>query len=166
MLLNEFSFPFNLIYSAITPSICNLIIITLLCELLLNIFFSRRAEYLGLFQMEELNNGQGGAIKKIDLNGKSILSNKEAQDDPIDIQRREKVKEAMLHAWKSYETYAWGQDELQVCWIPVYIINLIPMSNDNLMVVFPCEHVLHQYFLLQSYKSVFFPCSSYQRKRN
>ncbi|KAJ1429223.1 Six-hairpin glycosidase-like superfamily [Sesbania bispinosa] len=27
--------------------------------------------------------------------------------------RREKVKEAMLHAWGSYEKYAWGQDELQ-----------------------------------------------------
>lgn len=35
-------------------------------------------------------------------------------DDPLDIQRREKVKEAMLHAWSSYEKYAWGQDELQV----------------------------------------------------
>lgn len=35
-------------------------------------------------------------------------------DDPIDIQRREKVKEAMIHAWSSYEKYAWGQDELQV----------------------------------------------------
>lgn len=35
-------------------------------------------------------------------------------DDPVDIQRREKVKEAMIHAWSSYEKYAWGQDELQV----------------------------------------------------
>ncbi|KAK6911104.1 Glycoside hydrolase family 47 [Dillenia turbinata] len=34
-------------------------------------------------------------------------------DDPIDVQRREKVKEAMVHAWSSYEKYAWGQDELQ-----------------------------------------------------
>ncbi|XP_058113621.1 mannosyl-oligosaccharide 1,2-alpha-mannosidase MNS1-like isoform X5 [Magnolia sinica] len=34
-------------------------------------------------------------------------------DDPIDIERRDKVKEAMLHAWTSYERYAWGQDELQ-----------------------------------------------------
>ncbi|KAH7671697.1 Glycoside hydrolase family 47 protein [Dioscorea alata] len=33
--------------------------------------------------------------------------------DPIDKERREKVKEAMLHAWNSYEKYAWGQDELQ-----------------------------------------------------
>jgi hypothetical protein len=32
------------------------------------------------------------------------LSKKEVvPDDPIDIQRREKVKEAMLHAWSSYE---------------------------------------------------------------
>lgn len=37
--------------------------------------------------------------------------------DPIDKERREKVKEAMLHAWNSYEKYAWGQDELQVCYI-------------------------------------------------
>ncbi|KAJ4962716.1 hypothetical protein NE237_022655 [Protea cynaroides] len=36
-----------------------------------------------------------------------------AEDDPLDVQRREKVKEAMLHAWTSYEKYAWGQDELQ-----------------------------------------------------
>ncbi|MQL68163.1 hypothetical protein Taro_000383 [Colocasia esculenta] len=34
-------------------------------------------------------------------------------DDPIDVERREKVKEAMLHAWNSYVKYAWGQDELQ-----------------------------------------------------
>nr|CAD1823176.1 unnamed protein product [Ananas comosus var. bracteatus] len=33
--------------------------------------------------------------------------------DSINNERREKVKEAMLHAWNSYEKYAWGQDELQ-----------------------------------------------------
>ncbi|KAL8235231.1 hypothetical protein R6Q59_021331 [Mikania micrantha] len=33
--------------------------------------------------------------------------------DPIEAQRREKVKDAMLHAWTSYENYAWGHDELQ-----------------------------------------------------
>lgn len=36
--------------------------------------------------------------------------------DSINNERREKVKEAMLHAWNSYEKYAWGQDELQVCY--------------------------------------------------
>lgn len=35
-------------------------------------------------------------------------------DDPVDAQRREKVKDAMRHAWSSYEKYAWGHDELQV----------------------------------------------------
>ncbi|MQM03728.1 hypothetical protein Taro_036506 [Colocasia esculenta] len=52
--------------------------------------------------------------------GESILekldpsSNKNAvHDDPIDVERREKVKEATLHAWNSYVKYAWGQDELQ-----------------------------------------------------
>ncbi|OMO65520.1 Glycoside hydrolase, family 47 [Corchorus olitorius] len=37
----------------------------------------------------------------------------QVQDDPIEKERREKVKEAMIHAWSSYEKYAWGNDELQ-----------------------------------------------------
>jgi mannosyl-oligosaccharide alpha-1,2-mannosidase len=37
-----------------------------------------------------------------------------AEFDPINTERREKVKEAMLHAWNSYVKYAWGMDELQV----------------------------------------------------
>uniref|UniRef100_A0A1D1XN11 alpha-1,2-Mannosidase n=1 Tax=Anthurium amnicola TaxID=1678845 RepID=A0A1D1XN11_9ARAE len=41
-------------------------------------------------------------------------SNKNAfHDEPLNVERREKVKEAMLHAWNSYVKYAWGQDELQ-----------------------------------------------------
>ncbi|KAI4344474.1 hypothetical protein L6164_011696 [Bauhinia variegata] len=43
---------------------------------------------------------------------KSTLSNS-IQDDPCNEERRAKVKNAMLHAWTSYEKYAWGQDELQ-----------------------------------------------------
>ena len=38
----------------------------------------------------------------------------ETSHEPIEIQQREKVKEAMIHAWSSYEKYAWSQDELQV----------------------------------------------------
>lgn len=38
---------------------------------------------------------------------------KDDDDDPVSVERREKVKEAMLHAWTSYEKYAWGHDELQ-----------------------------------------------------
>ncbi|XP_014508082.2 mannosyl-oligosaccharide 1,2-alpha-mannosidase MNS1 isoform X2 [Vigna radiata var. radiata] len=34
-------------------------------------------------------------------------------EDPISKQRRDKIKDAMLHAWTSYETYAWGKDELK-----------------------------------------------------
>ncbi|GMI89877.1 ALPHA-MANNOSIDASE IB, alpha-mannosidase 1 [Hibiscus trionum] len=41
------------------------------------------------------------------------LKSKAVPEDPIEIQRREKVKEAMIHAWSSYEKYAWGNDELQ-----------------------------------------------------
>ena len=43
------------------------------------------------------------------------LKSKAVPTDPIEMQRREKVKEAMIHAWSSYEKYAWGNDELQVC---------------------------------------------------
>lgn len=51
---------------------------------------------------------------KIGRGTKSEYSRKEVVlDDPLDVERRQKVKEAMLHAWSSYEKYAWGQDELQ-----------------------------------------------------
>ena len=53
---------------------------------------------------------------------KNEQSRKEvALDDPLDVERRQKVKEAMLHAWTSYEKYAWGQDELQVILDEIYI---------------------------------------------
>lgn len=52
------------------------------------------------------------------MNGIAARVHEEAKeeevDDPIDAERREKVKEAAIHAWNSYEKYAWGQDELQV----------------------------------------------------
>jgi hypothetical protein len=35
-------------------------------------------------------------------------------DDAVNVERRNKVKAAMVHAWSSYEKYAWGFDELQV----------------------------------------------------
>ncbi|KAM1716987.1 hypothetical protein ACFX11_024882 [Malus domestica] len=61
--------------------------------------------------VEDSQNVQGDATKKVMLKGRG--GEKEVVLDPIDIQRREKVKEAMIHAWSSYEKYAWGQDELQ-----------------------------------------------------
>uniref|UniRef100_A0A0D9W944 alpha-1,2-Mannosidase n=1 Tax=Leersia perrieri TaxID=77586 RepID=A0A0D9W944_9ORYZ len=42
-----------------------------------------------------------------------ISREKLVEIDPINNQRREKVKEAMVHAWNSYVKYAWGMDELQ-----------------------------------------------------
>jgi mannosyl-oligosaccharide alpha-1,2-mannosidase len=48
--------------------------------------------------------------------------------DHINNERREKVKEAMLHAWNSYVKYAWGMDELQVC-----------VSHPGLLFVLPFE---------------------------
>jgi hypothetical protein len=48
--------------------------------------------------------------------------------DPINNERRENVKEAMLHAWNCYVKYAWGMDELQV-----YV------SHPGLLFVLPFE---------------------------
>ncbi|KAL9665323.1 hypothetical protein QQ045_020741 [Rhodiola kirilowii] len=63
--------------------------------------------------LEEIKNIYGDVSAKVVLREADTSSKKVIKDDPIDIQRREKVKGAMLHAWTSYETYAWGQDELQ-----------------------------------------------------
>lgn len=49
-------------------------------------------------------------------------------DHPMDSQRREKVKEAMVHAWSSYVKYAWGQDELQVHFQP----DIVSITSCNL----------------------------------
>ncbi|RVW13934.1 Mannosyl-oligosaccharide 1,2-alpha-mannosidase MNS1 [Vitis vinifera] len=62
--------------------------------------------------LDELKSIGGNAGGVSGRNGKSSKKST-VPDDPIDIQRREKVKDAMLHAWSSYEKYAWGQDELQ-----------------------------------------------------
>ncbi|KAK7843597.1 mannosyl-oligosaccharide 1 [Quercus suber] len=58
-------------------------------------------------ELEDLKNTHGDAL------GKIKFPKKEVPEDPIEIERRQKVKEAMIHAWSSYEQYAWGQDELQ-----------------------------------------------------
>lgn len=57
---------------------------------------------------EELEGVKTAGVQRDDSSGRKVLP-----DDPLDAVRREKVKEAMLHAWTSYEKYAWGQDELQ-----------------------------------------------------
>ncbi|KAL9247224.1 hypothetical protein vseg_020677 [Gypsophila vaccaria] len=56
-------------------------------------------------ELEELRNALG---VKNDNTGSDAVS-----EDPIAVERRQKVKDAMLHAWSSYEKYAWGQDELK-----------------------------------------------------
>ncbi|KAL3511529.1 hypothetical protein ACH5RR_024246 [Cinchona calisaya] len=65
--------------------------------------------------LEELKNTQDVQSKKFNFNSKSSDATRrnDASDDPVAIQRRERVKNAMIHAWSSYEKYAWGHDELQ-----------------------------------------------------
>lgn len=71
-------------------------------------------------QLEESKNvkdalGVKRSVKRKFGGGDTDASKMIGIEDPISVQRREKVKDAMLHAWTSYEKYAWGKDELQVC---------------------------------------------------
>ncbi|XP_047327383.1 mannosyl-oligosaccharide 1,2-alpha-mannosidase MNS1 [Impatiens glandulifera] len=62
--------------------------------------------------MDDLNNVRNSDAKEVNSeNGHP--KTKEVPEDPISIERKEKVKDAMRHAWSSYEKYAWAQDELQ-----------------------------------------------------
>lgn len=67
------------------------------------------AEVVRLKSLVEEGNYKQGNINV----GVHEEAKEEEVDDPIDVERREKVKGAMIHAWSSYEKYAWGQDELQ-----------------------------------------------------
>lgn len=64
----------------------------------------------------------------------------EGSEDFITRDRRQQVKDAMLHAWSSYEKYAWGFDELMVlfffppllyykCWVFQIDTSLINIRN-------------------------------------
>lgn len=76
-------------------------------------FACMQSPYLQLEDLKIDLKGSGVSITSID---KTTKPNKRNifQDDPLNIQRRQKVKDSMLHAWTSYEKYAWGHDELQV----------------------------------------------------
>ncbi|XP_042393400.1 mannosyl-oligosaccharide 1,2-alpha-mannosidase MNS1-like [Zingiber officinale] len=64
---------------------------------------------------EELNRLQDQLRKSsvLDEMSENVKFIREVEMDPVNYERREKVKKAMLHAWNSYVEYAWGQDELQ-----------------------------------------------------
>lgn len=86
-----------------------------------------------------MKNNKETTSQKIDFSGRAgeLSKNKVVSDNPIDAQRREKVKEAMRHAWSSYEKYAWGNDELQVIvillsellFISTYYYSGVTLSN-------------------------------------
>ncbi|KAL7597762.1 hypothetical protein Lser_V15G25399 [Lactuca serriola] len=66
-------------------------------------------------ELGELTQEGGVSVKKINTTTKrtDLTKTDSFVPDPIETQRREKVKDAMVHAWTSYEKYAWGHDELQ-----------------------------------------------------
>ncbi|KAK2358721.1 mannosyl-oligosaccharide 1,2-alpha-mannosidase MNS1 [Trifolium repens] len=61
--------------------------------------------------LEGINGDMKGSGESIQIDEK--INSVSFEDDPISLQRREKVKDAMIHAWTSYEKYAWGKDELK-----------------------------------------------------
>lgn len=67
-------------------------------------------------QLGELKQGDGVSVKNVNMSTKRLDVTKKdgVAVDPVEAERREKVKDAMIHAWSSYEKYAWGHDELQV----------------------------------------------------
>lgn len=73
-------------------------------------------KFIAYLQLEELKHEGGVSVKKENNITKRIDITKidGFATDPIEAERREKVKDAMVHAWTSYEKYAWGHDELQV----------------------------------------------------
>eukprot|EP01018_Ginkgo_biloba_P039971 Gb_07364 [translate_table: standard] len=66
-------------------------------------------------QLKELTKYLEGLGEQIHLPQKleDIEHQKSFHDDPVNSERRNQVKAAMVHAWTSYEKYAWGFDELQ-----------------------------------------------------
>lgn len=68
-------------------------------------------QFIASLQLGEFKQEGGVSVKKTNISTKKTDVTK---SDPIEVERREKVKDAMIHAWTSYEKYAWGHDELQV----------------------------------------------------
>ncbi|XP_071715547.1 mannosyl-oligosaccharide 1,2-alpha-mannosidase MNS1-like [Rutidosis leptorrhynchoides] len=66
-------------------------------------------------ELGELKHEGGDSVTKTNIPTKKsdVTKKDELASDPIEVERREKVKDAMVHAWSSYEKYAWGHDELQ-----------------------------------------------------
>ncbi|KAI4382027.1 hypothetical protein MLD38_008039 [Melastoma candidum] len=62
--------------------------------------------------LEDYRRVHGDAIIEL-KNLPRKASKQQTHENPLDVERREKVRNAMIHAWSSYEKYAWGQDELQ-----------------------------------------------------
>jgi mannosyl-oligosaccharide alpha-1,2-mannosidase len=76
-------------------------------------FFFWDRQTLVAEHQEEVSKLKEEVIRLQNMLEGDVTKKKDVLDDPINIQRREKVKDAMIHAWSSYEKYAWGHDELQ-----------------------------------------------------
>jgi len=76
---------------------------------------------------EQGTSGSKGSGQGLPAKKKPALN--DVDEDPVAAERRDKVKDAMLHAWASYEKYAWGMDELKVYIHTFYIClcSLTPM---------------------------------------
>lgn len=86
-------------------------------------------------------------LEKPDVHANQATTHVVAED------RREKVKEAMLHAWGSYVKYAWGSDELQVADLSGHVLaNFFRRIQKKARYVVPCllMHVVANFVQPQS----------------
>jgi len=96
------------------------IIYRVVCYTFKILFLCLGGNWLGLsyliLQLEDIRGHMKDSAESIQKEDEVNKFTKDfsVEDDPISLQRRDKIKDAMLHAWTSYETYAWGRDELKV----------------------------------------------------
>ncbi|GAB2233707.1 hypothetical protein Droror1_Dr00002936 [Drosera rotundifolia] len=102
-------------------------------HVLINLLIDSQVEIGKL--LKEVNRLQS-ELEEVKVGGKiRSPGRKDVTVNPIALEGREKVKEAMLHAWNSYEKYAWGQDELQV--LLIYAVDIenwysgIPLQKND-----------------------------------
>nr|KYP57533.1 Mannosyl-oligosaccharide 1,2-alpha-mannosidase IA [Cajanus cajan] len=91
-----------------------LALVLIVCVSLAWILYERKSLSMG-HQLEDVKGNIKDSAESIQNDEKvdKFTNDISVEDDPINLQRRDKVKDAMLHAWTSYEKYAWGKDELK-----------------------------------------------------
>ncbi|KAG4932382.1 hypothetical protein JHK87_046384 [Glycine soja] len=90
-----------------------LALVLMICVSITWLFYDRKSLNTG-HQVENIKGHMKDSTESIENDEvNKFTKDISVEEDPINIRRRDKVKDAMLHAWTSYEKYAWGKDELK-----------------------------------------------------